>query len=88
MVKIKETILENYPDDVLLFADGFDDAIIGVATDFTEPRIIYSVSKCLNTLINKDGMTYDEAVEYFTFNVSGGWIGEQTPIWCWDDFLD
>jgi hypothetical protein len=31
-------------------------------------------------------MTYEDAMEHFTYNVSGGWIGEKTPIWCWDDF--
>lgn len=31
-------------------------------------------------------MTYDEAVEYFEFNVSGSYVGEKTPIWC-DDVI-
>jgi hypothetical protein len=75
-------IIENY-DDVLK-ADGFDEAVIGIATDFTEPRLIYSVTKCLDILC-KD-MEYDEAIEHFTFNVSGSYVGEQTPIWCWDNF--
>ena len=25
-------------------------------------------------------MTYEEAVEYFEFNVIGAWVGEQTPM--------
>ena len=25
-------------------------------------------------------MPYEEAVEYFEFNVAGAWVGEQTPI--------
>jgi len=66
----------------ILSADGFDDAVIGVATDFTEPRLIYSVSKCLK-ILQKD-MSELDALEYFTYNVSGAYVGEQTPIWCWD----
>ena len=27
----------------------------------------------------KDGMTRDEAEEYFDFNTQGAWVGEQTP---------
>ena len=28
----------------------------------------------------KDGMTDEEAMEYFEFNVVGAWMGEGTPI--------
>jgi len=66
----------------VLKADGFDEAIIGVATDFTEPRLIYSVSKCLE-ILQRD-MSEEDAMEHFTYNVSGAYVGEQTPIWCWD----
>jgi hypothetical protein len=79
-------IVEQYSDDEeLLIANGFDEAVIGIATDFTEPRLIYSVKKCLEILVSEN-MTYEDAMEHFTYNVSGGWIGEKTPIWCWDDF--
>ena len=79
------SILETYQDEELLKADGFDNAIIGIATDFTTPRLIYSVNKCIKILMDMD-MEYSEAMEYFTYNVSGGWVGDKTPIWCWDDF--
>jgi len=79
-------IVEQYSDyEELLIANGFDEAVIGIATDFTEPRLIYSVKKCLEILVSEN-MTYEDAMEHFTYNVSGGWIGEKTPIWCWDDF--
>ena len=86
-----QEIIEAYADHDILKADGFDDAVIGIATDFTEPRLIYSVKKCLE-ILEKDFKdegedSYDMAMEYFTFNVCGAWVGEQTPIWCWDDFL-
>lgn len=69
---IKE-ILEQYPDEQFLKADGFDEAIIGV--DTTTMKLIYSVTKCINILM-KD-MSYDEALEYFEFNVSGAYMGEK-----------
>jgi hypothetical protein len=80
-------ILEQYDDEEILVADGFDEAVIGIATDFMEePRVIYSVTKCIEILMTRDKMDYTEAMEYFTYNVSGGWLGPKTPIWCWDDF--
>ena len=80
-----EKILETYEDEKILIADGFDDAVIGIATDFTEPRLIYSVNKCLKILMSDGTTNYEEAFEHFTYNVSGGYI-ENGPIWCWDDF--
>jgi len=77
-----ETILDRYQDEQFLKADGFDDAIIGV--DESTMRLIYSVSKCIEILC-KD-MDMEDAIEYFDFNVSGSYMGEKTPIWCYDDF--
>lgn len=77
-----ERIIEHYPDEEFLKADGFDEAIIGVEEN--EMRLIYSVSKCLETL--EQHMTELDAMEYFTFNISGAYVGDKTPIWCWDNF--
>lgn len=80
-----EQIEENYPDEKFLKATGFDEAIIGVCEDFNAPaRLIYSVKKCLDILM-KD-MNYEDALEHFNFNVSGGYVGDKTPVWCWDNF--
>lgn len=76
-------ILQSYPDEKFLIADGFDDAIIGV--DLMTMKLIYSVSKCINILMSEE-MTEEEAEEFFEFNVSGAYMGEKTPIWCYDNF--
>lgn len=78
-------ILERYQGETLLTADGFEDAIIGVCEDFNSPpRIIYSVSKCLRIL--EQDMSEEDAIEMFTFNISGAYVGETTPVWCWDNY--
>jgi hypothetical protein len=76
-----ERIIEAYPDEQFLKADGLDDAIIGV--DEKSMVLIYSVSKCIDILAEKIG-SVEEAIEYFSFNVSGAYMGEKTPIWCQD----
>jgi len=87
-----EAIVEQFGDGVILKADGFDEAIIGIATDFTEPRLVYSVSKCLEILEKEFSEDEDcedpamDAIEHFTYNVSGGHVGDKTPIWCWDNY--
>lgn len=77
-----QQIIEQYSEEEFLKADGFDYAIIGVEQN--EMRLIYSVSKCLKIL--EQDMSELDAMEYFTFNVSGSYVGDKTPIWCWDNF--
>jgi hypothetical protein len=44
------------------------------------PVVAYSVEKILDILINRDGMTYEEAIEYYDYNIVGAWMGELTPV--------
>ena len=83
MSNVLSHILDSYPDDNFLIADGFDDAVIGL--DEQSGRLAYSVSKCI-AILKKDGMTEEDALEHFSFNVSGAYVGEQTPIWVNDSF--
>jgi len=76
-----DKIIEWFPEDEILKADGFDDAIIGI--DEFSMRLIYSVSKCIEILCRD--MSEEDAVEYFDYNVKGSYVGEKTPIWCLDD---
>jgi hypothetical protein len=79
--ELLEGIVEYYADEEILKADGFDDAVIGV--DEKTMRLIYSVGRCIEILV-EDGMTMEDALEYFDFNVSGAWVGDKTPIWSQD----
>lgn len=72
--------LESIGEGVLL-CDGFDDAIIGFSQRINEPLLaVYSYDKMTEVLIERDGMTYEDATEYLDFNVVGAWVGEKTPI--------
>lgn len=85
MVFILNRICEMYPEETFLKADGFDSAIIGV--DESSMRLIYSVHQCIKTLMVKDKMSLEAAKEFFEFNVRGAYMGEKTPIWCWDLYV-
>jgi len=63
-----------------LTMDGFDDAFVGsVVTEDGVTVACYDINKVFD--INKEqGMTYDEAVEFFYFNQVGAWVGECTPV--------
>ncbi|GAH44757.1 unnamed protein product [marine sediment metagenome] len=78
-----DILADQYPDVELLQADGFDDAVLGVVFDSMNavPRLAYSITKCLETLMKRDNMSKEDAMEYFDFNVQGAYMGEKTPIW-------
>lgn len=62
----------------LLVLDGFDDCIVGVGERFNGMFVIYDRQKVIESLM-RDGMTDDEAVEYYNFNIVGAWLGDGTP---------
>lgn len=72
-------IIKQYPDEEILKADGFDEAVIGYCFDKGEIRLVYSESKCIELLM-KD-MSEIDSIEYFDYNVSGSYVGSKTPIW-------
>ena len=82
-MNLLESLIESYPDTEFLIADGFDDAVIGYHQQ--SERLIYSIKKCIDILID-EGMSEEDALEHFYYNVEGAYVGEKTPIWADDTF--
>lgn len=67
-------------DEEILLADGFDEALIGIVTiGGGKILALYDVAKCMSILITDQGMSPDNALEYFEFNVANAYVGEKTP---------
>jgi hypothetical protein len=65
----------------MLLADGFEKAFVGVAHRACQEDVVaYDYDKCIAILCERDGMDYDDAVEFFWFNTLGSWVGDKTPI--------
>lgn len=65
----------------MLKADGFNGAIIGTASKCGSPDVLaYDVNKIISILMDRDGMTDEEAWEFYEFNILGSYVGELTPI--------
>jgi hypothetical protein len=80
---IKEQLIDENPEALL--ADGFDDALIGVARRCGQPSLaVYDRTKCIEILSND--MSHEEAEEHFEFNVTGSWVGPNTPIFMYSPF--
>lgn len=83
MTNLRESLGGENPE--ALWPDGFDGAYLGLARRCGQPTLAaFSVSKCIKILMERDGMSYEEAEEFFEFNVSGAWMGPGTPIWIYD----
>jgi hypothetical protein len=68
--------LENlFPE--ALFADGFDKAIMG--WEASSCVVVYDYLKCMNILMERDGMAKQEAHEFMEFNVINAYVGDFTP---------
>lgn len=79
-MSLKEKLDEYIGDDYsILLADGLDEAFIGIGWQFNTPIAMYDRDKCIE-ILESQGMTPDEAQEYFYYNTQGAYVGEQTPI--------
>ena len=46
-----------------------------------ETRWNFTFDRVIKILMDQDGMSNDEAIDFFTCNIEGAWFGELTPIW-------
>lgn len=67
-------------DGNLLKADGFDEAIVGIGRrKGSEDGIVYNYDKCVEILVERDSMNYEEAIEFMEYNVVDAYVGPSTP---------
>ena len=69
----------GYEDVVLLENYSYDDAFIGVTTD---GRAVYSFELMVDWLVNTEGFTQEEAVEWIEYNTVRAlpYFGPEAPI--------
>ena len=70
-----EDLAELNPDALL--ADGLEAALVGYTVNHHHPH----VEKCVQVLVDRDGMTAEEADEFLSFNTLGAYVGENGPLY-------
>lgn len=81
MMDVGKYLEEYYPEDEdLIVFNGLDDAFLGVGYIFNRAITCYDKEKIITILMDRDCMTYDEAIEFFEFNIAGLYAGERTPF--------
>lgn len=63
-----------------LLAEGFAEAFLGLGTQFNTEVALYDYERCVQILMERDGLSYEEAVEHLEFNVTGAYVGPHTPV--------
>lgn len=83
MLKQVITNLDSIADELeepMLRMDGFDDCCVGYVERCGCPAIfVYDQGKIIDKLMERDGMCYDDAAEYFSFNIEDAYMGDGTP---------
>ena len=68
-------------DEDMLLVEGFDEALLGYAQRCGQPALaVYDRARCIEILVQRDGMSEEDAEEFFEFNVVGAWVGDRTPL--------
>ena len=83
--RIRDVLADENPEAICY--DGMDEALIGIyrgdlaRQNMQERRIdVYSYVKFIEVYIKRDGMSEEEAIEFFDYNVAGGYIGKYQPL--------
>ena len=80
---MRQKIIEYYSDtEPVLFADGLDEAIIGF--DPNSWQVVYSRTKVIKVLQERNGMSEEEAIKHAEYNIFGAYVGDSTPVWAED----
>ena len=80
--KAADRVLERISEinEEALYPTDLKEAVIGMVERFgMEPLVLIDKSKCIDIYIHRDGMSYEDAHEFFEFNVIGAWMGKGTP---------
>ena len=79
--QLRNACIDIAGGDDLMFADGLDEAILGVAERDGTIVVVYDIQCIVKILIERDGMSAEEAEEFFNFNIARAYFGSCTPMY-------
>jgi hypothetical protein len=78
-VRTRDDLAEANPDALL--ADGLEAALVGYTVNHHHPQVaVYDIDKCIEVLVERDGMAPEEADEYLEFNTYCAYVGVNGPL--------
>jgi hypothetical protein len=77
--RVQEWLAERQPDAVLL--DGLDEALVGAGCIAGGQALaVYDQGAILDTLMERDGMTEQDAWDHYGYNIESLYAGSGTPL--------
>jgi len=70
----------NELNDEALYPDGYENEIIGIVMTYNRHLFLMDSDAIINKMINEEHITFEEAQEYFDYNIKGAYVGENTPV--------
>lgn len=67
--------------DQTMMANGFGETIIGIDTSGEVFRVVYDIDAIISILMERDEMTEEDALEHFSYNIQGSYVGTGTPLY-------
>tara|TARA_E500000331_G_C16920189_1_gene567399 strand:+ start:283 stop:549 length:267 start_codon:yes stop_codon:yes gene_type:complete len=67
-----------------LYPTGFEDAITEIVYKDGNPVFKISTQACIGVLQKRDGMSFEDAVEFFEYNIHGSYMGRHNPVYAHD----
>lgn len=78
-MRILEELAQANSDALL--ADGLEPALVGYTINTYTPHVaVYDAAKCVQILVERDGMTHEEAEEYLEHNTFCAYVGPNGPL--------
>ena len=75
-----QDLAELNPDALL--ANGLEAALVGYTVNHHHAHAaVYDVDKCIDVLVERDGMSHEDADEFLAFNTLGAYVGENGPLY-------
>ena len=84
--KTNADLLVDYLEEMdveqeLIVLTDMDEAIDSLVYAHTGYRVVYCYHKIIDILMNRDGLTREDAHEYFSYNIAGAYMGVNQPIY-------
>ena len=79
-MKNKDILMDQGFENFIIFENpDYDSAIIGITED---NQVVYDYDKMIDHLMQKDGMDYEEAIDFISYNTirSLPYVGQGAPI--------
>ena len=80
MSTIRDAIAEVDEEIIVLDPEYFDDAIIGFATRGGTTVVLYDKDDIIEILKAEDGMSEEDALEHFYYNIQRIQAGDKAPM--------